>query len=418
MASKRRTRSNAASTAPAKKQAKENSATSVKKTVRNPYKKEKAQPGELKYAAYVLNNGKVETISRLAEIEEFEEENSYIIVDKERFSSKIDMDAWVKSKEKRAASPDSSVQNGQTTRKMTPEERKRLNKALIEIEHKRPSNRVELFYKTSSKSKAVVVVPRFLDEEGKDMWCVKGEHISVALGAYVGEFKQQFDVVDYALKNLKAGRMRDPSGDGNKVFAKRWTSPTTNKSRDFEVFLCWTHFILPDTIRTQDQEDEYIENTCREIGASMIEIMKTEFFAKCLEGATNKEAMWRAISRPGIGYLSFLQNAKVLVTKAENLNKHLVRDDATTLVGLLYNHNQSNRKYISQEEEEELHQENNCPDAAADDEEEEAANNAPSDDDEDNDIQQEDNAEGVDGGSTGSSNAYEDANPNETEGAD
>lgn len=409
MASKRRTRSTAAS--PPTKITKENNATSIKKTVRNPYKKDKSQPGELKFAAYLLNNGKVETIARLAEIEEFEEENSYIIVEKERFSSKIDMDAWVTSREKRATSPGSSVKNGQTTRKMTPEERKRLNKALIEIEHKRPSNRVELFYKTSSKSNAVVVVPRFLDEEGKDMWCIKGEHVGVALNAYVGEFRQQFDIVDYALKHLKSGRMRDPSGDGNKVFTKKWTSPTTNKSRDFEVYLSWTHFLLPDTIRTQEQEDQFIESTCREIGTTMIEIMKTEFFAKCLEGATNKENMWRAISRPGIGYLSFLQGAKVIVTKAENLNKHLVREDATTLVGLLYDHNRSAKKYLSQEEEEENDEQHN-PQQADNDLDDDDDDAALSDDDVDKEAANE-NSEGVELGSTGSNNAFQDAHSND-----
>jgi len=97
---------------------------------------------------------------------------------------------------------------------------------------------------------------------------IKPEQFSLAIRKWSNMFKQEDDIVGQALCNFSFSRMRDLSGDPDKVSTKSWTSPTTNTERFFDVHLCHSHFLLPDlkTLLTKEDKTSFITTKCKEIG--------------------------------------------------------------------------------------------------------------------------------------------------------
>jgi len=301
-----------------------------------------------KYFAFTLTNGNVEYIENAAEAREFVNENEPIIAKRDAFLLKKEFCAFKKLK---VASPpqkkETDKSESTTLQKMSPEQKLELERVLQKIDMDRPSDRIEINWKTTTKASKCCFVVRFLTMQGQEVWCIKGDMFALAVSKYVSIFKQESIFVTQALKSMQAGRMRDPSGDPDAVFKKHWTSPTTQKERTFEIHLAYGYFDIPDNVSDQgiDQETAFVEDTCNSLGCSIKDLMKTDAFSKCFERAAGNDKVWAAISKPVAGYIDFVKYCQIKVNKCTNFNKHLVKDDAAKLITILWESNHNKKKY-------------------------------------------------------------------------
>jgi len=307
--------------------------------------------GKSQYYAFVMANGKVDCINSLKDALQFEEDNGGIIISKHEFTTKAEVAAFKKSCRVTAGVADESPVSGgiPSPQKMTKREKSKLDRLLARIESDRPADRLEVAWKTSTKSKACVIILRFLTKDGKDDWRIKGDHNAIALRNYAKTFEQQSKPINDALTHMEWGRMRDLGGDARTVKVNAWTSPSSQKSRDFPCFVPFSYFSLPvDKLDSEENETTFITSSCTAIGTAILQIMRTETYKRCLERATGNEALWRGINDPSNdnkNYLTFVNRCKVKVVKCDNFNKHLVLDDANKLVTILYDNNQQDPKY-------------------------------------------------------------------------
>lgn len=318
----------------------------------------KAKPPSKKTAswvAFVLSNNEVNLIKGVRKARLYEEDVGEMIEEKREFILKSDATEWVKLKE--GAMKDAEPMMSETTEEakspvLNIGDQAKLDAVLREIDAKRPSDKVEIHYRTSAYSKAVSAIIRFYTIQGRDVWNVKPDGASLAMANFGKVFKQENKHVEQAILNMSYGRMRDLSGDPNKVATKSWTSPTTQSERSFDTYVCMTHFMLPDLddLPTPDSEDAWIVNTCQALGNAIIYILKQDTFARCYQHALKNERIWNAVTGKsgkgeGKSYVDFAKSAKVSVVKCPNFNTHVVKADAAKLVTHLYTNRYAAPKY-------------------------------------------------------------------------
>jgi len=144
-----------------------------------------------------------------------------------------------------------------------------------------------------------------------------------------------------------AGFMRDPSGDCNKVKTKLWESPKTKKKREFELHVLNSWFSLKSIkeLPTKEDETNFMKSACIDIGTALAGIMQTEAFAECYKAAMGNDNIWKAINSDYGNYIGFVKNAKIKVEECSNFNQHLTMNDASDLVGILYDNGGKTKKH-------------------------------------------------------------------------
>lgn len=350
------------------------------------------------YFLYHMSNGSTEEMKGKKKAELFEEENPGIILQKYQFATLKEFNAFKKNPihvtPTNPTRPNPDANGVVTMTKMTDADRVKLEDALARIDEDRPSDRIELHYKTSSTSLACVFIIRFKTAEGKEDWRVKGDAMAVALRCYAHAIHQNDDTLDYALQNIESGVIRDPSGDQNKAFTNEWTSPETKRVMHFPYYAMSTHFLLPEELfEDSDEEEHHMKKTAIELGAKILEIMKTEAYADCLERAINNPRIWSRIgnpAEPNKHYVTFIKSCKVKAVKCENFNKHVVLSDATKHVATLYSHKAGEGAKYPTEVPDEDDSDNGSEDESDDDDEKSDEDDTTGDDEEEAEVEEAD----------------------------
>ena len=307
------------------------------------------------WTAFLLTNKKISIIKGVKKAKAYEEENSEMIDEKMDFALKSEATDWSKMREMQIKRLEPEVSEDPvepTGPALNLDEQTKLDKVLRDIDAKRPSDKIEIFFRTSTTSKAVSIIVRFFNLQGRGVWNIKPDAVSLALSNFGKVFKQEDKTVEQALLNLTYGRMRDLTGDPNKVATKTWTSPTNQSERSFDTYVVMTHFILPDLdqLPTKDSESMFIDKTCKALGITILYILKQDTFAKCYQHAIKNDRVWSAVTGQsgkgeGKSYIDFAKNAKVVVTLCPNFNTHVVKADAAKLCTILYDNNYDTPKY-------------------------------------------------------------------------
>lgn len=310
-----------------------------------------------KWAAFVLSDNTVTAINGVKKAKVYEDDNAEMVKEKRTFVLKSEMVEWVSVREMQFKSLPVKPKPGQrpvagAEKVIDLDDQAKIDAALREIDAKRPSDKLEIHYRTSSESRAVPVVLRFINLQGKDAWNLKPDSICLSISNFVQVFKQECPVVAVALSCLEHMRMRDPSGDMNAIAQKKWTSPLSKEERSFDTFVATTHFILPslEELPTQQDETAYIEAKCKEMGEAILYIIQQDTFAKCYEHAIKHDRIWRAVSgqtskAPGNSYVDYVKGARVVVMHCPSFNSHVVKDDAAVLCEILRNNSYGTAKY-------------------------------------------------------------------------
>jgi len=307
------------------------------------------------WSAFLLTNKKISIVKGVRKAKKYEEENAEMIEEKMDFALKSDATDWSNMRQMQIKQLEPEVSEDPvepTGPALNLDDQTKLDKVLRDIDAKRPSDKIEIFFRTSTTSKAVSIIVRFYNIQGRDVWNIKPDAVALALSNFGKVFKQEDKTVEQAILNLTYGRMRDLSGDPNKVATKTWTSPTNQSERSFDTFVVMTHFILPDLeeLPTKDSESMFVEKTCRALGTTILYVLKQDTFAKCYQHAIKNDRVWSAVTGQsgkgeGKSYVDFAKTAKVVVTLCPNFNTHVVKGDAAKLCTILYDNNYDKPKY-------------------------------------------------------------------------
>lgn len=304
-----------------------------------------------KYFGFLLTNNKTQLIMGVRNAKVYEDESKDIIKEKQAFSTKTAMDEWAAALVTKSPDPKKDL-SSKFEQKMNMDDRAKLDQALKEIDNKRPTDRIEIFPKTTSRSRAVAFVIRFRDVQGRDCWLIKPEAFALAISKWSIIFKQEDKYVGQALSNFSYSRMRDPTGNPDKVSTKSWKSPTTNTERFFDEHLCHSFFLLPEKedLPTAEDEAKFIDSKCRELGDALLYVIRQESFKMCYERAINHPKIWEAVTGKnsksgGAGYVDFISQCRTWVSHCDHFNTHIVKDDAVKLSELLQEHNYKDVKY-------------------------------------------------------------------------
>ena len=315
-----------------------------------------------KWSAFVLSDNTVHAVSGVKVAKLYEEDNTEMIKEKQTFALKKDMTDWIANRTLQLKGNISKPKQGQlpgstVAKAFDVDDQAKIDAALREIDAKRPADKLEVHCRTSSQSKAVAIVFRFINIQGKDAWNVKPESICLSISTWTVVFKQECPIIAHALANLRHLRMRDPAGDMHSVAQKKWTSPVTKEERSFDTYVATTHFIMPplEELETEEQETHYIFNKCKQLGDLILYIIQQPTFTKCYQRAINHDKIWRAVSgetskMPGNSYIDFVAGARVVVLRCPNFNTHVVKEDAAELGKILRNNTYKTAKYPPDED--------------------------------------------------------------------
>ena len=335
--------------------------TPVKKEKKSPAAratKDTGKKAKTKYFVFKMQCGKEESIESFAEAMDFMEDNQGIIAKKFEFTTKAAYENHKANAAKASALTTPmkvEAPHDKNVTKPSPIEQEKINKIREMMENSRPCNRIELFWKTTKRSKLAVIIIRFLNMNGQDQWFVKPDQIDNALKHYVSEFPNDNNTVQEALAAISHARMRDPEGDAKSVMTVKWKAKNTSTGdesieKHFDQYVAYTLFEIPvDTITTQEEEASFIEDITRAFGATLKEIMASHTFIPCLQTATSSDSMWHAMTNPrkGLGFQQYIEECKIKVQPCQNLNTHIVLQDSNFILNKLYEANIDSSKYPS-----------------------------------------------------------------------
>lgn len=312
--------------------------------------KQRNEGNQTKYWAYEMTGGKEEYFMSEQDAREFELEFEAIIKKVRKFASKKQFDMRKKEFNRSPAKetpPAKKIDYAGKKGGLSPKDRDRAQRVIDLIAKDRPSNSINVYVKSTKRSRKAAAIIELMDRSNEPIWCAKGNHQAISLKNFGKIFKQESRVIQQALANLTCGKMRDTSGDPYKPKVNVWKSPT-NETREYDLFTMWTTFDIPHTkLHSNDEEKEFLLEAGKEIGEQFKDIMTSDIYETCLEQAVNSEAMWRSMNAPrkGPNYKQYIQSCVVKVHMCNNLNTHLVLEDSTLITTALYESSLKTAKY-------------------------------------------------------------------------
>jgi len=302
-----------------------------------------------KYFLFVLENGNHKYFDDANEADEFYADMGMIVTDKKSFATKKAFEESKKALKKHKVGSPVAKKGGVGSpiagATLSPSEQASVEKIKLRMEQNKPTNRLELHWKTTPRSSAVVVVLRTKDISGKDMWCAKPKHLIETMPVYAQDFPDRNDVVQAALLNLKEVKMRDPSGGPEVAMAN--VLDRNGKKITYYDHVAFTSFPIPyKDLESTMGETAYIEDVCTQLGEALKKMQISPTYQMCLEAAVPTK-FWNAMTKPSNGqsFVEFLKDCKIKVHQMQNINTHVVLEDAKTLTGVLWDHMLDDRKY-------------------------------------------------------------------------
>ncbi len=303
-----------------------------------------------KYYAFTLIDGTKDYAMTPEDATLYQTENEGIIQTTQTFESLAELEAYKASNPivtpKKVPCSDDEADNH--NKKLSPMDRVNLNKVLQKIQDSRPAEAIDIYHHTTSKSTIAVLCIEFRDRQGKNAWTIKAEHFAQTFSSYASIIKQEDPVVDEMLENMTSVKQRDISKGPEHALVNSWKNKN-GKRCEIPVMLLVTTVSIPvQNLSTKEQEQEFLNDSARKLGETMIRLAQEPFFAQCLEEATNSPNLWRLISDEeddSKNYKAFLRKCKVRVHKCDKLNKHAVLDAAQDMLFWLRDANQEHPKF-------------------------------------------------------------------------
>jgi hypothetical protein len=299
-----------------------------------------------KYFIFTLENGTFECFDNREDADEYFEEFGVVVSERKSFATKRAYNDYKKmlDKQKAAAFQTPKSKVVKLDEKMSPAEIASVEKVKRRLDNSKPKNRCDVYWKTSKRSKCVIILVRFKDTLGKDFWTLKPMHLCTCMRSYLPDFPVDNPEIQYALTNLDTLRMRDPNGGPNSVVCN--VSKKGGNERKFDEHVVFSHFILPDNIESECEETAYIQDTCAKIGEALKSIQSAPAYQSVLQHFVSPR-FWPMMTSPNSGpsFFEYVKDVKVNVIPLENMNTHAVLDDTKRLAELLLAHSTTSKKY-------------------------------------------------------------------------
>ena len=227
------------------------------------------------------------------------------------------------------------------------------------MEQAKPSNDFNFYYKTTSMSKACVIIMRPLNIQREDFWLWKAYSMTECLKWYFNENKTNNELLNQFFANLITVKQRDPnkSPDKPKVsFSKDTTKTYTN-------YHAASHIILPmDSIDSEESEKAVIETFLDSLHNTMRSLVSTpnQVFDSVLQNQMSPK-MWETCTQPkyGLSIKGFILRSKTVPIRLEDLTVVVTTDESRKLKSTLMKYETSDRKYTNGQQKPQNHKTEN-----------------------------------------------------------
>jgi hypothetical protein len=303
-----------------------------------------------RYWVFRMNNGEEEVIHTKDEAEEYETENSDIIEQIFKFASKEAMtkhqNEAKKFKSNNASSPPKPT--SVTPTPLTPEERIKLDRISAMIEQSRPTNKIELMFKTNSRATMAVVIITFRNEHGHHQWFCKPDIVAVTMCSYATHVPQDNEFVQKALQRMSYMRRRDTEKGPDHVKQVEWKPPKGGESKWYDQHIAFTYVDIPfRDLQSVEDEENYLLDNLTLLGNTIKKIMQSALFLDAYKNTLNSASMWKAMTEPksGKNIMQYINDCKIKPMKCENINTYAVLEDTKSVTTFLFNTRHTERKY-------------------------------------------------------------------------
>jgi hypothetical protein len=207
-----------------------------------------------------------------------------------------------------------------------------------------PGNRWIAHVRFIKSCRLVIIIWRFTDVTGKIFWTFKASYLVNTLGPFLedDEFKIADPLVQGALSNFMAKRMRDPAGGPDAV--KGRTVERNGRTITYEDLLPVNSFVLPDDVVALPVEDrwDFIEDKVRKMGNALVGILSSQPYLLTLKAVVS-DSFYVMMTAPKNGptYQAFFRDCTGIVKRMDNsnnFNSHVVLDDSKDLTELMFRH--------------------------------------------------------------------------------
>ena len=227
----------------------------------------------------------------------------------------------------------------------------KLTEMIASLQQKKPGNRINLLYRTNCASHACVLIIECLNLAGKHQWNVKPEIISDPMQMFAKEFPEDpdaapiiaDDVLAHCFYNIKKRVLRDMSAGPEAPLQVKWTSPDKSREITYDQHVLSTNFTIPvDMISSHEEEEKFIVSKLQMFGASFKRVLSSPLFARLHEANCPKESIWKSMNGKGpksggFSFLEYINDSTVHVSRCENLNSHVTKEEADSLMTILWN---------------------------------------------------------------------------------
>jgi hypothetical protein len=314
------------------------------KKVKSQQSKKKPKPNgsnKKKIIVYVLEHGKHIKFDRPEIAEAYKHENSDSIVDTIEFPTTTSYLEYKKQTGTDMPTPVRQVKK----EKLTPEEERALARITKYREEHAPTKTINVIWKTTSFSRAVLVFIEIRDQNGKHYWCFKARDFVETMKAFAADKTTKLNGLHtkQLIENLHFAERRNPDkGENSADTVKGYTN-----------YQAYTHFVLRELnnagITNSEQETEHITNILKYFGSELKRIMSSNLYIASLRDCVSKysKLLDSKMFEPqkGVDYQTFMQQCTVLVKPMVNLTDHVIRDRLNVLRGILALHDTPEPKY-------------------------------------------------------------------------
>jgi hypothetical protein len=237
----------------------------------------------------------------------------------------------------------------------------KLSEVIASLQDKKPGNRINLLYRTNAASSACVVLIECINMTGKHQWNVKPELLCEPIQVFAREFPEDPDAVPiiadsalaFCFHNIKKHVLRDTSAGPDAPLQTKWVSPDKSKEITYDQYIMGTNFTIPvETLASTQEEDKFITDKLQMFGACFKKVLASPLFERLHEANCPKESIWKSMNGKGpktggFSFLDYVNDATVHVSKCTNLNSYVTKEEADTLMTVLWKGRSpgSNTKY-------------------------------------------------------------------------
>jgi hypothetical protein len=211
---------------------------------------------------------------------------------------------------------------------------------------------------------------RFLDPTGKEFWTVKPNYIEQTLSSFISDeqFQLSDPIVQEGMCNFMSKRQRDRDGGPDKV--KGRTVERNGRQVTYEDHLPVTYILLPDDVMALDMEGRwaFAEEKAQRMGNALCNTFASAPYLLTLKNIVS-EGFYLMMTAPKNGptFQAYMRDCTVVIERMDNsnnLNTHLVLDDAKAVTEMMYFHTYKpeaagNGDDVSQDDDDSGDEENN-----------------------------------------------------------